>query len=37
MAIRAMSLFDLLVVLVLTVGGLGIFLSSLRDCSRAEA
>ncbi len=34
LALGHMSLFDLLVVMVLAVGGLGLFLSSLRDFSR---
>ena len=34
---RSMSLFDLLVILVLFVGGLGLFLRSLKDMSRKES
>jgi len=34
---RAMSAFDLIVILVLAFGGLGLFLRSLRDADEAEA
>ena len=33
--LRPMSLFDLLVILILCVGGTGLFLRSLRDQDRA--
>lgn len=34
---KPMTAFDIIMILVLTVGGVGLFLSSLRDYSRAEA
>ena len=34
--VRGMSLFDLIVILVLCVGGTGLFLRSLRNCGKPE-
>jgi uncharacterized protein len=36
LGMRRMSLFELLIILVLTVGGLGLFLKSLRSSSKRE-
>ena len=35
-SLSGLSLFDLIVILVLAFGGLGIFLASLRDLNRRE-
>ncbi|PRC94997.1 hypothetical protein [Solimicrobium silvestre] len=36
-SLRSMSLFDLIVILVLAVGGLGLFLRSLQEAKQAES